>query len=175
MQIYYDPVTGLYLSGTIDTAEIANGAITDTQVATANKDGTAATPSMRTLGTGAAQACAGNDSRVTGAAAAAQPDWTAPSLLNSWVNLGGAYSVAGYFRDTLGMVHLRGVIAAGSVWTAVMFVLPVGYRPSYEAVFPVVSNNALGRLDIDTSGNVFMSGAGSTAWVSLDGISFRAA
>lgn len=34
--------------------------ITDTQIATANKDGTAATPSLRTLGTGALQSSAGN-------------------------------------------------------------------------------------------------------------------
>lgn len=44
---------------------IAAGAVTDTKVAAANKDGAAATPSMRTLGTGAAQACAGNDSRLS--------------------------------------------------------------------------------------------------------------
>jgi hypothetical protein len=40
-------------------------AITDAQVATANKDGASGTASMRTLGTGAAQACAGNDSRLS--------------------------------------------------------------------------------------------------------------
>jgi hypothetical protein len=76
MQIYYDPITGLYLSGTIAEAELADGAVTSAKildgtivhgdVATANKDGTAATPSLRTLGTGAAQACAGNDARLTG-------------------------------------------------------------------------------------------------------------
>jgi hypothetical protein len=41
--------------------------VTDAMVVAANKDGTAATPSMRTLGTGAAQACAGNDSRLSDA------------------------------------------------------------------------------------------------------------
>lgn len=35
-------------------------------VAAANKDGVAATPSMRTLGTGAQQAAAGNDARIVG-------------------------------------------------------------------------------------------------------------
>lgn len=44
---------------------IAALAVTDAKVATANKDGLAATPSMRTLGTGAAQACAGNDARLS--------------------------------------------------------------------------------------------------------------
>lgn len=48
----------LDFSGT--TLEVAPLGITDAQVATANKDGTAATPSMRTLGTGALQAAPGN-------------------------------------------------------------------------------------------------------------------
>ncbi len=55
---------------TIDTlavtaAKIANATITDAQIAAANKDGAAGTASMRTLGTGATQAAAGNDARFT--------------------------------------------------------------------------------------------------------------
>lgn len=46
---------------------IAAGAVTDTKVAAANKDGAAGTASMRTLGAGAAQACAGNDARLSDA------------------------------------------------------------------------------------------------------------
>lgn len=53
--------------GAVTASKIASGTITDTQVATANKDGAAGTPSMRTLGTGAQQACAGNDSRLSDA------------------------------------------------------------------------------------------------------------
>lgn len=55
------------LSGTYPNPTIANGVVTDAKVATANKDGTAATPSLRTLGTGAQQAVAGNDSRLSDA------------------------------------------------------------------------------------------------------------
>jgi hypothetical protein len=43
-------------------------ALTSASFASANIDGTAATASLRTLGTGAQQACAGNDSRLSGAA-----------------------------------------------------------------------------------------------------------
>lgn len=53
------------LSGSAASPQIAPGAVTDTEVAAANKDGTAVTPSMRTLGTGAQQAVAGNDSRLS--------------------------------------------------------------------------------------------------------------
>jgi len=48
------------LAGTYPNPTIAAGAITDTEVAAANKDGVAGTASMRTLGTGAQQAMAGN-------------------------------------------------------------------------------------------------------------------
>jgi hypothetical protein len=62
-------LTGTYPNPTIaalavTAAKIANATITDTQVAAANKDGVAGTASMRTLGTGAQQACAGNDARL---------------------------------------------------------------------------------------------------------------
>jgi len=53
------------LTGTFPNPTVAALAITDAKVAAANKDGAAATASMRTLGTGAAQACAGNDSRLS--------------------------------------------------------------------------------------------------------------
>jgi hypothetical protein len=45
--------------------KIAANTITDANVAPANKDGAAAVPSLRTLGTGAAQAAAGNDARLS--------------------------------------------------------------------------------------------------------------
>lgn len=77
----YNAVTGpmiqagaLSNNGDISWARDANGAwvsqlkagvVTDADIAAANKDGAAATPSMRTLGTGAAQAAAGNDARLT--------------------------------------------------------------------------------------------------------------
>ncbi len=52
------------LTGTYPAPTIAALAVTDAKVAAANKDGVAGTASMRTLGTGATQACAGNDSRL---------------------------------------------------------------------------------------------------------------
>ena len=51
----------------VRSGQILDGSITDTDVNTANKDGAAGTLSMRTLGTGAAQACAGNDARLSDA------------------------------------------------------------------------------------------------------------
>lgn len=48
------------LSGTGTSPTLATGSVTDATVAAANKDGTATTPSLRTLGSGSAQALAGN-------------------------------------------------------------------------------------------------------------------
>jgi hypothetical protein len=57
------------LSGTYPNPQIATGVIVDTDVAAANKDGAVATPSLRTLGSGATQAAPGNDARFTDARA----------------------------------------------------------------------------------------------------------
>jgi hypothetical protein len=48
-------------TGAVTSAKIADGTITDVDVAAANKDGTTAVPSMRTLGLGAQQAMPGNE------------------------------------------------------------------------------------------------------------------
>jgi hypothetical protein len=45
-------------------SDLAGGTVTAANVATGNKDGTAGTPSLRTLGNGAQQAAAGNDPRL---------------------------------------------------------------------------------------------------------------
>lgn len=61
------------LTGSYPNPTVAALAITDAKVAAANKDGTAATPSMRTLGAGAQQAAAGNDSRLSDSRAPTGP------------------------------------------------------------------------------------------------------
>lgn len=53
------------LAGTATSPQIAPGVLTDAEVAAANKDGTSGVPSLRTLGSGAQQAAAGNDTRFT--------------------------------------------------------------------------------------------------------------
>jgi hypothetical protein len=62
------------LTGNYPNPLIAPLAITDSKVAAANKDGAVGTPSMRTLGTGALQAAAGNDPRLGTTTAAPVPN-----------------------------------------------------------------------------------------------------
>jgi hypothetical protein len=96
-----------------------------------------------------------------------------PTLTNSWVNFGGGYTSARYWRDALGVVHLEGTIKSGTIGTVAM-VLPAGFRPAGTMACHVLSNDALGRVTIETNGQVTPA-IGSNTWVSLDGISFKAA
>ena len=61
------------LSGTYPSPQIAAGVIVDADVAAANKDGAAGTPSLRTLGPGATQAAPGNDARLSDSRPASGP------------------------------------------------------------------------------------------------------
>lgn len=99
------------------------------------------------------------------------PGWTAPTLTASWVNFGGGYNNVGYYKDSTGRVYLCGVIKSGTIGSAA-FTLPVGYRPAAKCLFATISNAALGRLEVDTSGNVIPI-TGSKVWFSLDNISFQ--
>jgi hypothetical protein len=96
--------------------------------------------------------------------------WTAVTFQNSWVNYGGVFETAAYTRNSLGEVRLRGMVRSGTVNTAI-FTLPSGFRPALQKVFVVMSNGAIGRVDVRTNGEVVLL-TGSNAWVSLDGISF---
>lgn len=94
--------------------------------------------------------------------------WTAPTLLNSWVDYGGSYQTARYRKRLDGVVELDGMVKNGSSTSATIMTLPVGYRPAAYQIFPVWSNTAVARLDVRSDGTVFMAGGtGSTSWVYL--------
>lgn len=100
-------------------------------------------------------------------------DWTAPTLQNSWVNYGAGFSDAGYRKDATGMVYLRGLIKSGTIGAAAL-TLPVGFRPSSLLLVGTISNDAIGRIQIASSGTVTPTAPSNNAWVSLDGITFLA-
>lgn len=100
--------------------------------------------------------------------------WAAPTLTNSWANYGGVFNTTAYRLDSNGYVHLKGLIRNGTVGSAA-FTLPTGYRPAAAELRCVISNGAIGRVDIDSSGVVTPSSPASAVWVSLDGIIFKAA
>lgn len=90
---------------------------------------------------------------------------------SGWQTYSTGYGGAAYYKDSLGVVHLRGLIKSGTINVPV-FNLPGGYRPRTRNLFPVQTHpNAIGRIDIETNGNVTVL-QGSPGWVSLYGVSF---
>jgi hypothetical protein len=116
------------------------------------------------------------DGNVTAAKIETQEAWNAvgaagkPAFQNSWANVA---AVAAYYKDSLGTVHLKGLIASGTVGTAA-FTLPTGYRPSEQLEFVTMASGAatLCRCIVNTDGTVvpYVSNANH----SITGISFRA-
>lgn len=114
------------------------------------------------------------DSSRGGNLQVAQPSWTAPSFSNSWVNYGSGFATCGYMKDSMGFVHLRGLVKDGSAMNTTIFTLPTGFRPTEQWIFGVASNNAYGEVRVASDGTV-KAPQGATAWVSLDGIVFNTA
>lgn len=102
--------------------------------------------------------------------------WLTPTLINAWVNTGGGFETAGYLKDPLGFVHLKGVLQGGSSGTT-MFVLPVGYRPGATTLNSNGNPSFFaGQVRVDSNGNVqgLYSGSSTTSIQGLSGINFLA-
>lgn len=97
-----------------------------------------------------------------------------PSLNSPWINYGGGFGGARYYKDACGIVHIEGLIQApgGSSTSGVtLFTLLAGYRPPDTLMFVTYNGGGAGRIDVDSAGNVVMQ-SGNTAFTSLSGISF---
>ena len=98
------------------------------------------------------------------------------TVTNNFTNYGNGYATAAFFKDKMGMVHLRGLVNRGSSHNLlIIFTLPPGYRPSTSGklLYTTQSGSGISRIDILPDGGVQVM-AGSTGWISLDGICFRA-
>ena len=104
-----------------------------------------------------------------------QTQWASPALVNSWANAGGAEPLAGYMKDALGFVHLRGNLTTGVI-PATMFTLPAGFRPTGTLNFAPLSTaggpTATTSWVQITSAGVVTPVAGGANSVALDGITF---
>jgi hypothetical protein len=95
-----------------------------------------------------------------------------PPFQNGWTNFGTSWSQAGFFKDGLGFVHLKGTISSGTLDTTA-FTLPEGYRPDKNLFAPCAGTNC-------TSVFVFPDGQVQPRCpvacdVGLEGLTFRAA
>jgi hypothetical protein len=99
------------------------------------------------------------------------------------------HDTGAFLRDRSGRVHLKGIVDAdepsppfacnlSSGDDQIIFTLPLGYRPARREVHPVITNAALGRVNVDPNGDVRIddpTGDNGKAWVSLAGVEFRCA
>ena len=102
------------------------------------------------------------------------PAFQAPTFLTGWGDVGSPYATAGYTKDAMGFVHLRGLIKRSSGTGGNIFALPVGYRPSALLQFPArCGDDTMCLIHVNSHGNVDFGGTGSpAASLTLDGIIF---
>jgi hypothetical protein len=100
--------------------------------------------------------------------------FTKATLENGWTESGSGSAAAGYAKDSIGVVHLRGGIKGGGNNNPA-FVLPLSLRPKHYLYLPVQTYLANdGSVDISPNGEVTPLGNNATGFTSLDGISFVA-
>lgn len=104
-----------------------------------------------------------------------QDSWTAMTLSNSWVDFGAGYQGAEYMKDRMGFVHLRGLVKNGSSGGAAITTLPSGYRPSAIELHASASNALFCLIEVTAAGVVTCTAGGDTTWISLNGLTFKAA
>jgi hypothetical protein len=102
--------------------------------------------------------------------------FTPLALENGWQNYdpaGSSWESAGYMRDAMGFVHVRGLIAHGSMTTSAA-ILPPGFRPRLTVMFATIDGgNSIGRVDVLPNG-IILPQTGNPGYYSLSVISFFA-
>lgn len=115
--------------------------------------------------------------------ASLSPTVTALPLASNWTNYGSGWAPPAYWKDALGMVHLRGLVS----WTGSsgpptpVATLPSGYVPLANELFAVrcAASGAeyTARVDVYPSGEVLLEhidGGTTVDWLGLSGIAFLA-
>jgi hypothetical protein len=101
-------------------------------------------------------------------------EWIDVTYQNGWGTLVAPNFVgAQYAKDISNRVYLRGLMYNGAVGSPA-FTLPAGYRPAYTNLFAVISNDALGKVDVKNNGDVTPTLPSVFNYVCLDQISFFA-
>ena len=101
-----------------------------------------------------------------------QEAWITPTLLN-----GATATDAGYYKDSVGIVRLRGTFMVTGSYVQV-FRLPAGYRPSTVQTFAVYNNIPLpsgATCRVANSGTVHITAFADTQWVDISSVQFRVA
>jgi hypothetical protein len=101
-----------------------------------------------------------------------------PQFQPGWSNNGGGFSTTAFYKDSQGVVHLKGTLSTSTDAT-VAFTLPSGYRPSQALSLPVGSVESTrggGTMTIRPNGEVLPDctpGGTSVCHPGIDGLTFR--
>lgn len=117
------------------------------------------------------------------------------TLFQRWQNYSPSYAEAGFYKDQLGIVHLKGVVTNpqqqnySDPVNQPIFRLPVAYRPAHNRIFASIGSEnvdhwevAPARVDVNHDGFVVFvqdcndglaNCSANTSYFSLDGISYR--
>jgi hypothetical protein len=173
------------IAGSVNATDLANQAVTAAKIH--------ASEAWHEVGPGSTtqDLCAdpSNTAVFCGRYAQAYNDWI------PWHNYGGAFATTGFYKDQLGIVHLKGLVSSGSLGykstnplQALLFRLPPAYAPAHQRVFPIVGRNidgqevSQGRVDVKPDGSVVLledcapngtDCSASGGYIPLDVISYR--
>lgn len=130
------------------------------------------------IGAGSTQAQQQAIQITSGVVSITQEAWAAPTFGTNWSNFDASNQQAGYFKDSLGFVHLRGLVKRSS-GSAAVFTLPAGFRPSRTSWFQVANNVAGGPYYIYVYsdgtvnfGTFSAAFSGAVGILSIEGIMF---
>lgn len=159
----------------VTTKKIKNGAVTANKINTSGLTVPNATNATNATNANNANALGGQGPSAF-ASSSSEPFHEVgatgqPAFENGYSNFGGGFSTAGFYKDSLGVVHLKGTMHNGTAGTTA-FILPPGYRPSEDLFMPEASGGTAHYLYILTDGSV--QPQDSTGDIGLDGLSFRA-
>ena len=147
----------------VTTAKIANDAVTGEKV----KESSLSQVPSAASATNATNLQAPEAVHIIGASGQ-------PAFENTYVNFGGEYEQAGFYRDRQCTVHLQGTISGPSGSAA--FTLPAGFRPAAKTFAAIPATAEHGNLQIETDGTVIPEAqGGGTKNFGLTGQTFRVA
>jgi hypothetical protein len=174
------------ISGSVNATDLSNQAVTAAKIAKPE--------AWHAVGAGSTSQDLCTNSGNTAVFCSDGPGFGGSSFF-PWDNLGNSYATAGFYKDQLGIVHLKGIVAEDTETVSSMptlsniFRLPPSYAPTKQRVFPGVGGEASrgfdvvqGRVDVQPNGLVtFVEDctsdrsdcSASGSYVTLDAISYR--